>query len=76
MILALLAGNLLDLTNNLGIVEKWAKQWEMYFGVAKCGLMVIGGSQGDHEALATAALKLDGANHPSHATIHLPWSAD
>jgi hypothetical protein len=76
MILALLAGNLLDLTNNLGIVEKWAKQWEMYFGVAKCGLMVIGGSQGDHEALVTAALKLDGVNHPSHATIHLPWSAD
>jgi len=42
--LVLMASSRHQLRKLLRAVEKWAEDWEMAFGIAKCGLMVVGGS--------------------------------
>jgi hypothetical protein len=41
--LVLVAPNVESLKRNMARVERWAEDWEMEFGVAKCGVMCIGG---------------------------------
>lgn len=41
--LILLAESKEDLHSLMGAVEAWANKWEMSFGAAKCGVMVVGG---------------------------------
>lgn len=49
--LVLMAPTLEKLRASIEAAQAWAEQWEMSFGVAKCGIMVVGGSDEDEEEL-------------------------
>ena len=44
--LALVAGSAAELQQMLAVAERWARRWLLEFGVSKCAVMVLGGTEG------------------------------